>query len=67
MFVPASAALFKPSNASPPLNEPSPIIAIILSFSSFKSLALASPQARLTDVDVWPILKKSCSLSCGFV
>jgi hypothetical protein len=42
------------------------MIAITLSFSSFKSLALARPQARLMDVEVCPMLKKSCLLSLGF-
>lgn len=36
-------------------------------FSPFKSRALAKPQARLTEVEVWPTLKKSCSLSSGLV
>ena len=63
IFVLSSEATLSPSNASPPLREPSPIIAIIFSFTPRKSLALASPVAKLTDVEVCPILKKSCSLS----
>ena len=62
-----SPAKSNPSNASPPLREPSPITAIIFSVSFFKSLAFAKPEARLTDVEVWPILNISCSLSSGFV
>ena len=54
-----SDAKSSPSRASPPLNEPSPIIAMIFSLAPLKSLPLARPQARLTDVDVCPILKKS--------
>lgn len=50
---------------SPPLKDPSPIIAITLSFSSFMSLVLARQQARLIEVEVCPILKKSCLLSSG--
>ena len=38
-----------------------------VSASPFKSLALARPQARLTEVDVCPTVKKSCSLSSGLV
>ncbi|MNP03589.1 hypothetical protein D3C76_954800 [compost metagenome] len=47
-----TAALLSPSKAWPPLKEPSPITAIIFSLSPFKSLALASPVAKLTDVEV---------------
>ena len=57
----------KPSKASPPLKEPSPIIAITFSVSPFKSLALANPDAKLIEVEVCPTLNKSCSLSSGFV
>ena len=35
-----------------PLKEPSPITAITLPSSPFKSLALARPQARLIEVEV---------------
>ena len=63
----SSLAKSNPSNASPPLKEPSPITAITFSFSPFKSLALASPDAKLIDVEVCPILNKSCMLSSGFV
>ena len=52
MFEFKTAALSRPSNASPPLKEPSPISATTLYFSPFKSLALASPVAKLTDVEV---------------
>ena len=62
-----SAALSKPSKASPPLKEPSPIRAITFSFPPLKSLDFASPVARLTDVDVCPTLKISCALSSGAV
>ena len=43
---------FNPSNASPPLSEPSPITAITFSLSPLKSLAFAKPQAKLIDVEV---------------
>ena len=62
-----SEAKSRPSKASPPLKEPSPITAITLPSSPFKSLALARPQARLIEVEVWPTVKKSCSLSSGLV
>ena len=62
-----SLAKSNPSNASPPLKEPSPITAIIFSLSPFKSLAFTNPEAKLIEVDVCPTLKKSCSLSSGFV
>ena len=67
MFESRQAALFKPSNASPPVKEPSPINAMTFAFSPFKSLAFATPVAKLTEVEVWPIVNKSCSLSCGAV
>lgn len=60
-----TAALLKPSKASPPEREPSPIRAITLYFSPFKSLAFASPVERLRDVEVCPSIKLSCSLSFG--
>ena len=50
-----------------PLKDPSPITAMIFSLPPIKSLAFASPQARLTEVEVCPTLKKSCSLSSGLV
>ena len=59
------AALFKPSKASPPLNEPSPISAITLYLSPFISRALATPDAKLSYVDVWPKTNVSCSDSDG--
>ena len=65
--MPNSTALFKPSYASPPLKEPSPITAIIFSLAPFKFLAFAKPHAKLTEVEVCPIVKKSCSLSSGAV
>ena len=52
MLLPKTAALSKPSNASPPLSEPSPINAITLYFSPFKSRDFAKPVAKLTDVEV---------------
>jgi hypothetical protein len=63
----SAPATLSPSKASPPDNEPSPIRAITLYFSLFKSLALTTPVANEIDVDVWPILNKSCSDSSGFV
>ena len=60
-------ATFNASIASPPDNEPSPIIAITFLFSPFKSLALTKPEASEIDVDVCPTLNKSCSLSSGLV
>ena len=47
-----SPAKSRPSRASPPLNEPSPITAITFSFPPQRSLAFASPPARLTEVEV---------------
>ena len=41
--------------------------AITFSLPPRRSRALANPQARLTEVEVWPIMKWSCSLSCGLV
>ena len=61
----STAALLKPSSASPPDNEPSPISATTLYFSFFKSLAFAMPEARLKEVDVCPKIKLSCGLSLG--
>ena len=46
------AALSKPSRASPPDKEPSPISAITFPFSPFKSRAFATPKAKLTEVEV---------------
>jgi len=60
-------ATFRPSKASPPDKEPSPIIAITFSFLPRMSLALASPVASEIEVDVCPILNRSCSLSSGLV
>lgn len=45
-------ATFRPSKASPPDRDPSPIIAITFSFLPRISLALASPVASEIDVDV---------------
>ena len=57
-----------PSKASPPLKEPSPITAIIFSLVfPNKSRALAKPDAKEIEVEVWPTLKKSCSDSSGSV
>ena len=42
-------------------------MAIIFSFEPTASRPLAKPQAKLIEVDVWPIVKKSCSLSFGSV
>jgi len=60
-------ATFKPSKASPPDKEPSPIKAITFSFFPSKSLAFARPVAKEIEVEVCPTLNKSCSLSSGFV
>ena len=40
--------------------EPSPITAMTLPFSPKTSRAVASPSAKLTEVEVWPIIKWSC-------
>ena len=42
-------------------------MAIIFSFEPTASRPLAKPQAKLIEVDVCPIVKKSCSLSFGSV
>ena len=52
ILLPNVAALLSPSRASPPVREPSPIIAIIFSFPPVRSLPLARPVAKLTEVDV---------------
>ena len=52
ILLPKVAALLRPSRASPPVREPSPIIAIIFSFPPNKSRPFARPVARLTEVDV---------------
>ncbi len=63
--LPNSAALSRPSKARPPESEPSPMTATTSYFSPARSRALARPQARLTEVEVWPIEKRSCSDSRG--
>ena len=64
---PSSARLSNPSNASPPESEPSPMTATTLYVSPARSRALAKPQARLTEVDVWPTEKRSCGDSAGLL
>ena len=49
----------RPSNASPPDKEPSPIIAITFSWWFKISLALTNPLAKEIDVEVWPTLNRS--------
>ena len=61
MFVPISAAMSKPSKASPPLRDPSPITATIFSFPPRMSRAFCNPVAKATDVEVCPISKQSYS------
>ena len=60
-------ATLKASSASPPEREPSPMIATIFSFLPRMSLPFARPKASAIEVEVCPMLKKSCSLSSGFV
>ena len=67
ILLPRTAALLSPSKASPPVKDPSPIIATTFSLPPIKSLAFANPQARLTEVEVCPTLNKSCALSSGAV
>ena len=50
--VPISPIVSSPSSASPPLMDPSPMTAMIFSCVPFRSLALASPEAREREVDV---------------
>ena len=52
MFVPISLAVSKPSKASPPESDPSPITAMTFSFPPIMSRAFCKPEARATDVDV---------------
>ena len=40
---------------------------IITGIAATLSMAFANPQAKFTDVEVWPTIKKSCSLSAGLV
>ena len=60
-----SPARSSPSSASPPDREPSPIMATTLWCSPLASRAFAKPQARLTEVEVWPSVKGSWALSWG--
>ena len=66
-FVPCSAALLRPSNASPPESDPSPMTAITLNVSPRRSRALARPVASETLVAVCPTMKGSCGDSDGSV
>ena len=50
MLLSNSAAKSIPSKASPPLKEPSPIIAITFALSPRRSLAFARPHARRSDL-----------------
>ena len=50
----------------PPVKAPSPITAIILLSSFFKSLARAMPSAADIDVLLWPVSKESYLLSFLF-
>ena len=50
---------------SPPDMEPSPITAMMFSLPPMMSRAFARPSAKLMDVEVWPILKRSCEVSAG--
>ena len=60
--------LFRPSKAKPPVIEPSPMIATTCcSCSSFSVAATAIPSAAEIDVEAWPAIKVSYSLSSGFV
>ena len=52
MPVPSSDASSRPSNASPPESEPSPMTAMMFSCVPFTSRAFCRPVARLTDVEV---------------
>ena len=52
ILLPRVDALLSPSSASPPVKEPSPIIAITFSFPPNKSLPFAKPVAKLIEVDV---------------
>ena len=61
----SSAALSRPSKARPPESDPSPMTATTRRVSPARSRALARPTARLTEVEVWPMAKWSCSLSRG--
>ena len=59
-------ALLSPSNASPPLIEPSPMTATTLR-SGLSSLSAATdmPSAALIELLAWPHVKVSYSLSLG--
>ena len=59
-------ALFSPSNANPPLMEPSPITATIWRpVSPFLSAATAMPKAAEMELDACPQVNVSYSLSAG--
>ena len=63
---PEFPALFIPSNASPPVIEPSPIIAATRYFSSRCLLASARPNADEIEVEAWPAPMTSYLLSALF-
>ena len=58
-------ALFNPSNANPPVIEPSPIIATTCRFSPFSFAATDIPNAADIEVEECPTPNASYSLSLG--
>ena len=65
MSLEVDETLFKPSKAKPPLIAPSPMTATTLRFF-FKALAAtAMPMAAEMELDAWPQVKVSYSLSAG--
>ena len=60
-------ALFSPSKASPPLIEASPITATTLRFTAslFTCEAIAIPRAAEIELEAWPAVKVSYTLSFG--
>ena len=59
-------ALFNPSNAKPPVIEPSPITATTCLFSPFNFAAIDIPNAAEIEVEECPTPNESYSLSLGF-
>lgn len=66
-LLPSSPATSRPSRASPPLRDPSPMTATAFSCLPARSRALARPSARLMEVEVWPTSKRSWSDSAGLL